>query len=121
MVEEAHAKILERIDHKVARTEILNFYTSRRQTRGSRMSEEDKKNRKFQFALAKAKVDFQFWFAFTIGMLAIGYSLLSYYRDNFLGTIVADGVLLFACLFLVRVYNLKEKRFMDIKKEYIDG
>ena len=37
MVEEAHAKVLERIDHKTARTEILNLHDNRRQTKGLRM------------------------------------------------------------------------------------
>jgi hypothetical protein len=85
------------------------------------MSEDDKRNRKFQYALTKAQVDFEFYFALAISILAIGYGLLAYYRDNLLATIATDGLLLLAILFLVRVYNLKEQRFKNIKKEYIDG
>jgi hypothetical protein len=85
------------------------------------MSEEEKKNRKFQFDLTKVQVDFEFWFAFSIGMLAIGYAMLAYFKDNLVGSIAADGVLLFAVLFLVRVYNLKEERFKAIRKKYIES
>jgi membrane protein YdbS with pleckstrin-like domain len=85
------------------------------------MGEDYKKNRKFQYDLTKAKVDFQFWFAFAIGMLAIGYALISYFKDNLFGSIAACGVILLAAFFLIRVYNLKEERFKDIKKEYIDS
>jgi hypothetical protein len=85
------------------------------------MSEDDKRNRKFQYALTKAQVDFEFWFALSIGVLAIGYTLLSFYKDNLLGIITTDGLLLLAFFFLVRVYNVKEQRFKEIKKEYIDG
>jgi len=85
------------------------------------MSEDDKRDRKFQYALTKAQVDFEFWFALSIGTLAIGYALLSYYKDNLLGIIATDGLLLLAFLSMVRVYNLKEQRFKDIKKKYIDS
>jgi CHASE2 domain-containing sensor protein len=85
------------------------------------MSEDDKRDRKFQYALTKAQVDFEFWFALSIGILAIGYTLFSYYKDNLLGIIATDGLLLVAVIFLVRVYNIKEQRFKDIKKEYIDN
>jgi len=85
------------------------------------MGEDDKRNRKFQYALAKAKVDFQFWFAFAIGMLAIGYTLMSYFRDNLFGSFATCGLISLAAIFLIRVYNLKEERFKDIKKEYIDS
>ncbi len=85
------------------------------------MSEEEKKNRKFQFDLTKVQVDFEFYFAFAIGVLAIGYGLLSYYKDNLLGVIAADGLILFAGFFLVRVYDLKEKRFKKIRQKYIES
>jgi len=48
------------------------------------MNEDDKRNRKFQYDLTKAQVDFEFWFALSFGVLAIGYALLSYYKDNLL-------------------------------------
>jgi hypothetical protein len=85
------------------------------------MSEEDKRNRKFQYALTKAQVDFEFGFALTIGILAIGYALLSYYKDNLLASIVTDGLLLVTFLSLVRVYNLKERKFKEIKQKFIDS
>jgi len=85
------------------------------------MSEDDKKNRKFQYALTKVQVDFEFWFALSIGMLAIGYTLISYYKDNLLGSIATCGLIFLAVIFMIRVYNIKEQRFKDIKKEYIDS
>lgn len=84
------------------------------------MSEEEKKERKFQFALAKAQVDFEFWFAFSIGMFAVAYAMLAYFKDNFWATVATDGLLLLAALFLIRVYNLKEKRFKQIRETYIE-
>jgi len=85
------------------------------------MSEDEKRNWKFQYALTKVQVDFEFWFALSIGMFAIGYTLFSYFKDNLLGSIATDGVLLLASFFIVRVYNLKEQRFKDIRKKYIDS
>jgi uncharacterized protein (UPF0333 family) len=85
------------------------------------MSEDDRRDRKFQYALTKAQVDFEFWFALAIGVFATGYALLPYYKDNLVGTIATDGLLLLAFLFLVRVYNLKEQRFKEIKKKYVDS
>jgi len=85
------------------------------------MSEDDKKNRKFQYALTKAQVDFEFWFALSIGLFAIGYTMFSYFKDNVLGTAATDAVLLLAFILIVRVYNLKEQRFKDIRKKYIDS
>jgi hypothetical protein len=84
------------------------------------MNEEEKENRKFQFDLTKAQVDFEFWFALSIGMLAIGYGLLSYFKDNLLGLIVIDGLLLFVFAFLIRIHHIKEDRFKDIKRRYIE-
>jgi cytochrome c oxidase assembly protein Cox11 len=84
------------------------------------MGEDDKRNRKFQYALTKAQVDFEFLFAIAIGMLAIAYTLLPLYKDNLLVTIAVDGLILLAVGSLVVVYKRKEQRFKDIKKEYID-
>jgi hypothetical protein len=94
---------------------------NRRQTRGSKMSEDDKRDRKFEYALTKAQVDFEFWFAFSIGMFAIGYGLLSSYKDSLWGMGLTDVLITLAGAFLIRAYYLKEQRFKDIRKKYIDG
>jgi hypothetical protein len=53
-------------------------------------------------------------------MLAIGYALLSYFKDNLLGLIATNGLLLVAVAFLIRIYHIKEDRFKDIKRRYIE-
>jgi len=85
------------------------------------MSEEDKKNRKFQYALTKAQVDFEYLFAVSIGMLGIGYAVISYYKDNLSITIVADVMICLAAALVIIAFFFKEQRFKDIKKEYIDS
>lgn len=85
------------------------------------MSEDDKINRAFQYDLAKAQIDFEFWFTLAIGLLAIAYGLLSYFKDIPFGIYAIDGLIIFVIFFLVRIHNLKEQRFKDIKKNYIDG
>jgi hypothetical protein len=84
------------------------------------VSKEEKENRKFQFELTKAQVDFEFWFAFSIGMLAIAYGLLSYFKDNLPALIATNGLLLLAVAFLLSTYHVKEDRFRDIKRRYIE-
>jgi hypothetical protein len=51
------------------------------------MSEDYRRNMKFQYALTKAQVDFEFWFALAIGFLAISYGLPSTYKDNLLALV----------------------------------
>jgi hypothetical protein len=85
------------------------------------MSEDDKRDRKFQYTLTKAQVDFEFWVALAIGLLAVTYGLLSFYKDNFLGTVLTNVLILIAAAFIIRTYQIKEQRFKDIKKEYIDS
>jgi hypothetical protein len=84
------------------------------------MSEKEKEERAFHYDLTKAQVDSEFLLAVAIAILAIGYGLFSYYKDNFLGIVATDGLLLIAVLFLVRVYNVKEARFRKIKNDYIE-
>jgi hypothetical protein len=84
------------------------------------MSEDEKKTRKFQYALTKAQVDFEFWLALAIGILAIAYGLLSFYKDNFLGTVLTNVLILVAVVYLIRIYYIKEENFKTIKKLYID-
>jgi hypothetical protein len=85
------------------------------------MSEDNKKERKFQYALTKAQVDFEYWFAVSIGLLAIVYGLLPYYKDNLVATGLTDCLIFVLVVFLIRIYYRKEERFKDIKKEYIDN
>lgn len=82
--------------------------------------EEKKKDRKFTYALTKAQVDFEFWFALAIGLLAIGYGLLSFYKDNILGLVSDSVFIIIAVIFLIRIYNIKEERFKRIRDEYIE-
>ncbi len=82
--------------------------------------EEKKKDRKFTYALTKAQVDFEFWFALAIGLLAIGYGLLSFYKDNILGLVFDSVFIIIAVIFLIRIYNIKEERFKRIRDEYIE-
>ena len=87
------------------------------------MSEDAKKQeREFQYDLTSLQVDLEFYIAFAIGTLAIAYGLLSYYKDNLLGTLLTDVLVIpVAVLFLIRVYRFKKQRFKDIKKKYIDS
>ena len=87
------------------------------------MSEDAKKQeREFQYDLTNLQVDLEFYIALAIGILAIAYGLLSYYKDNLLGTLLTDVLVIpVAVLFLIRVYRFKKQRFKDIKKKYIDS
>jgi len=90
-------------------------------TVSEKMSDANKKERKFQYALAKAQVDFEFWFALAIGLFAIAYGLLPFYKDSLVGMGLTDVVILIAIAFVIRIYYVKEQRFKDIKKAYIDS
>jgi len=87
------------------------------------MSEDAKKQeREFRYDLTNLQVDLEFYIALAIGILAIAYGLLSYYKDNLLGTLLTDVLVIpVAVLFLIRVYRFKKQRFKDIKKKYIDS
>jgi len=87
------------------------------------MSEDAKKQeREFQYDLTNLQVDLEFYIALAIGVLAIAYGLLSYYKDNPLGTLLTDFVVIpFAVVYLILVYRFKKQRFKDIKKKYIDS
>jgi len=99
---------------KKEKTEILNLKIDSRSNK--------KEDREFQYDLIKVQVDLEFYIAFAIGMLAIAYGLLSYYKDNLLGTVLTDLVVIpFAVVCLILVLRFKERRFKDIKKEYIDS
>lgn len=79
-----------------------------------------KEDREFQYDLTKLQVDLGFYIAFAIGLLAIAYGLLSYYKDNLLGTVLTDLVVIpFAVVYLILVLRFKERRFKDIKEKYI--
>ena len=85
------------------------------------MMYEKERERKFQYELTKIQVDFEFGFTVIIGMLAILYGLLSFYEDNPLGswlTIASIGV---TVVFLYILLKLKEKKFKDLRKKYIES
>ena|GEM_PF-5220879 len=84
------------------------------------MSEDEKKTRKFQYALTKAQIDLEYWLALGIGILAIAYGLLSFYKDNFLGRVLTNVLILVAIVFVTRIYYIKEEKFKAIKKLYLD-
>jgi hypothetical protein len=85
-----------------------------------KMSKDEKEERKFQFALAKVQMDFEFWFALAIGVLAIGYGMLGFFKDNLIGLILCNVLIVAALVFILKAHHEKEERFKEIKKKYID-
>lgn len=65
-------------------------------------------------------MDFEFWFAIGIGMIAIGYGMLGVFRDNIIALVLINVIIIVAFAFLIRTYHLKEERFKEIKKRFVD-
>jgi hypothetical protein len=87
-----------------------------------KMSEDNKKEREFQYDLTKLQVDLEFYIALAIGLLAISYGLLSYYKDNPLGTLLTSFVLIpLGCVLLGLIYRFKEKGFKHIKEKHMSA
>jgi len=79
-----------------------------------------KKEREFQYDLTKVQVDLGIGIAIVIGMLAIAYGLLSYYKDDALATeIIVSVVIPFGVIALLLIYWSEERAFKRIKEKYI--
>jgi hypothetical protein len=88
------------------------------QTRGFKMSEDSsKREREFQFELAKLQVDYQYYFMVFIRLIAflLGVFCLFYYFAGVLVTYISVGAV---ALFLFVAGCLKEIRFEEIREEY---
>lgn len=76
------------------------------------------KDREFQYEMTKLQVDFEFNFTVLIGLLAIGYGLLIFYRDNSLGYGLTIAVIVLVALGLVVVKHVQKQRFKEIRAKY---
>jgi ABC-type glycerol-3-phosphate transport system permease component len=83
---------------------------------------EKERDRRFQFELAKVQTEFEYHFTMMIGILAISYGLLQFYKDNLLGLVATNVIiLLVGVIGLPLVYYTYRKRFAEIKKKYIEN
>ena len=82
---------------------------------------DQERERKFQFEIAKAQVDFEINITVIIGVIAILYGLLSFYGMGTLGYWLAIGAILLGMVLLILLYREKERRFERIRKKYIES
>jgi membrane protein YdbS with pleckstrin-like domain len=84
------------------------------------MSKDTKRQeeKEFQYDLTKLQVDYEFTFTMLIGVIAILYGLLSFYRDNPIGYGLTIIMIFVAVISLSAVHRVKEKKFQAIRKKY---
>jgi uncharacterized membrane protein (DUF485 family) len=79
------------------------------------------RERRFQFEIAKAQVDFEINITVIIGVIAILYGLLSFYGTGTVGYWLGIGSISVAVVLLGMLYRIKERTFEKIRKKYVES
>jgi hypothetical protein len=82
---------------------------------------EKERERRFQYEIAKAQSDFEFSLALSIGVFAALLSVTSFFKDVPLLGLVDTGLAFTVLIVIVYLFIEKERRFEEIKREYIES
>ena len=82
---------------------------------------DQERERRFQFEIAKAQVDFEVSIGATIGMMAILYGLLALYGMGTFGYWLVMGLILVVVVLLWLLNREKERKFEKIRRKYIES